>query len=279
MKKKTLLGVALAVLTSAVVLTGCGDETGEAGGGSNDTLQAVLQRGTLRVGVLGNLKPMSYTDENGKEVGFEIDTAQSLADALGVKLEVVDLTAPDRIPALETKKVDIVIGAFTRNVSRAAKVAFSDPYLATSAKILVHKGSDVSTASKPEDLKGKKLGAPKGGSTAEALEKMNKDNTFEIFLAENVADLNTALDNNQIDGLATDGTTIDYLVKEYPDKYQSGPAITDPFYNCMGVRLDDTIWLNYVNTFIKEKNKDHYFQTLYHEYFGTNMPYSLTPVY
>lgn len=280
MNKKSLIGLAMILMVPMAALTGCGDEgSGEAGSGNNDTLQAVLQRGTLRVGILSNAMPMSYTDESGKEVGYDVDTAQALADALGVKVELVDITAPERIPALETHKVDIVIGSFTRNVSRAAKVAFSDPYMACATKIMVDKGSSITASSTVEDLKGKTIGAVKGSSTAEAVDAINPDHSFDVFLGETIADLNTALDNGQIDGYAADGSIIDYRVKEAPDKYQSGFAINDPFYNSLGVRLDDTIWLNYVNTFIKEKNKDHFFNTLYNKYFGTNMPYSLTPVY
>ncbi len=277
MKKTKMLILVTGLAASVMMLAGCGDEAGSAGG--NDTLQAVLQSGTLRAGVLTNAKPMSYSDESGKKVGYDVDTAQALADALGVKLEVVDLAAADRIPALETHKVDVVVGSLTRNTGRAAKIAFSDPYMATASKMLLPKDSELSADSKPEDLKGKKIGAIKGSSTAEDLNKINQNQDFEVLLVETSAEMTVALDNHQIDGYVNDGSIIDYRVKEAPDKYKAGPAISDPFYNCLGVRLDDTIWLNYVNTFIKEKNKDHFFNTLYQEYFGTNMPYSLTPVY
>lgn len=274
---KKFIAFFIGLTVSAMALSGCGSSEG--GSGGNDTLQSVLQSGTLKAGVLTNAKPMSYTDENGKKIGYDVNTAQALADALGVKLEVVDLAAADRIPALETHKVDVVVGSLTRNTSRAAKVAFSEPYLATASKMLLPKDSPLGENSGPADFKGKTIGAVKGSSTAEDLNRWNKDQGFQVLLVETSAEMTVAIDNHQIDGYVNDGSIIDYRVKEAPEKYKPGPAISDPFYNSLGVRLDDTIWLNYVNTFIKEKNKDHFFTTLYKDYFGTNMPYSLTPVY
>jgi polar amino acid transport system substrate-binding protein len=277
--RKKIIAVCMAIFAVTAALTGCGGQTSSPAGGGNNTLQNVLSSGTLKVGILMSNVPMGSTDSNGKPFGYDVDTAQALADSLGVKLEIVDMTAPERIPALETHKVDIVIGAFTRNVQRAAKVSFSDPYFSCPTKILTKKGSALTINSQPSDLAGKKIGATKGGSSAEALEKIKAQYPFEVFLAETQPDLVAALDNGQIDGFAIDGSAVDYNVLKNPDKYQSGPAINEPFFNCLGVRLDDTIWLNYVNTFIKEKNREGFFKVLYKKYFGVESPYSLTPVY
>lgn len=278
--KKRIMAVIMGFLAMAFALTGCGGgPSSGAPGGGNNTLQNVLSSGTLKVGILMSNVPMGSTDANGKPFGYDVDTAQALADSLGVKLEIVDLTAPERIPALETHKVDVVIGAFTRNMQRAAKVAFSDPYFSCPTKVLTKKGSVLTISSQPSDLAGKTIGAVKGGSSAEALEQIKAQYPFEIFLAEAQPDLVAALDNGQIDGFAIDGSAVDYNVLQSPDKYQSGPAINAPFFNCLGVRLDDTIWLNYINTFIKEQNRAGFFKNLYKKYFGVDSPYSLTPVY
>lgn len=276
--KKKYMAALVSLLLASTVMAGCGDDAGGSAEGNN-TLQNVLQSGTLKAGVLTDSKPMSYTNEDGKRVGFEVDTAQALADALGVKLEMVDVTSAERIPALETHKIDIIVGSLTRNTNRAAKLAFSDPYVATASKLVLPKDSELNSNSKIEEFKGKTVGTVKGTSTAEDLQKVNQDNSINVLLTDTSAELPQALDNHQIDAYVVDGTIADYRVKEAPDKYKAGPAISDPFYNCLGVRLDDTIWLNYVNTFIKEKNKDHFFNTLYNKYFGTDMPYSLTPIY
>ena len=102
---------------------------------------------------------------------------------------------------------------------------------------------------------------------------------MDILLAETQPELSTALDNGQIAGFAIDGSGVDYNVKESPDKYQSGPAVSNPYYNCIGVNLEDGVWLQYINTFIKEMNRADFFSGLYMTYFGTESVYSLTPTY
>lgn len=280
MKKKIM--VFLMCVMMVISLIGCG---GSAGGSSstssssgNDTLTNVLSNGKLRVG-MAMTPPMATRDESGEVYGYEAETAQALADALGVELEIVEITGAERIPALETGKVDCVISTLTRNVSRAQKVAFSDPYFTCPCKLITTKGSSLTADSTLEELSGTTVGAVKNTTTSEQLGALTEEYNFTLFQAESVAELQTALDNGQIESYACDGSNVDYLVLENPDKYQSGPVTSAPYFNCIGVRLDDTIWLNYVNTFIAEKNKDSFFSDLYVKYFGVECEYPLTPVY
>lgn len=279
--KKRMLPVLL-MLVILISLVGCkssSESTSASTTAANATLQKVLSSGTLRVGILLSNVPMGSVDANGKPFGYDVDVAQKLADTLGVKLELVDMPTTDRIPALETGKVDIVIGSLTRTTERAAKVAFSDPYFVSPPKCITLKGSTITENSTLSDLKGKTIGATKGVSTAQILDKAKAQYGFNVFLGDTQPDLVTALNNKQIDAFAIDGAVIDYLVLKNPDKYQVGPVISSPYYNCFGVNLNDTIWLQYVNTFIKEMNAKNFFKDLYKQYFGVENKYPLTPVY
>src|SRR5690348_5355667 len=59
----------------------------QAAASSSSTLQAVLQRGTLRVGDCLTFAPFGFYDKNGQPDGYDVDLAKELAKEMGVKLE------------------------------------------------------------------------------------------------------------------------------------------------------------------------------------------------
>ena len=72
-----------------------------------DTLDDILDRGTLRVGMEPGYMPFEMTNKKGEIVGFDVDMAKRIAKAMGVKLELVSTAWDGIIPALITKKFDI----------------------------------------------------------------------------------------------------------------------------------------------------------------------------
>ena len=94
------------------------------------SLDEILSSGTLKVGVNPTLPPLGTYDDKNQIVGFDVDYAQKLADMLGVKLEVVQVGSPDRIPFVASGKIDIVMGAMTRNPETTPRHRFhpAGPY-------------------------------------------------------------------------------------------------------------------------------------------------------
>ena len=90
------------------------------------TLERVLQKGTLRVGV--SLFTPWTMKKDGKLVGFEIDVANQLAKDLGVQLELKEFDWQEIIPALLAKKIDIISAGMVITPQRALQVSFSQPY-------------------------------------------------------------------------------------------------------------------------------------------------------
>src|SRR4051794_37332751 len=72
---------------------------------ANDRFKEVLNRGILRVGVQGALPPWSYRDTKGELIGFEVDLANDVASALGVKLELVPIESSNRMQFLQQGKI------------------------------------------------------------------------------------------------------------------------------------------------------------------------------
>lgn len=88
--------------------------------GYGETLQAILARGKVVCGVHTELLGFGYLDENGRNIGFDIDLCRAIAAAVlgdAEAIEAVPITAADRGPVLQTGEVDVV----TRNMTWTSK--------------------------------------------------------------------------------------------------------------------------------------------------------------
>jgi cyclohexadienyl dehydratase len=94
-----------------------------------ERLDDILQRGTLRVGLTGDYRPFSAKSQDGALVGIDVDMAQSLAQSLGVRLELVPSTWPTLMADLRADKFDIGMGGITITLDRQKAAFFSIPVL------------------------------------------------------------------------------------------------------------------------------------------------------
>ncbi len=85
------------------------------------------ERGSLKIG-MDIFQPWAMKDKSGKLIGFEIDVATKLAQDMNLKPEFIPTAWSGIIPALLTKKFDVIIGGMGITEKRAKKVAFTDPY-------------------------------------------------------------------------------------------------------------------------------------------------------
>lgn len=93
-------------------------------------LDAVLAAGVLKVGSTGDYRPFSYKDPaSGEFSGFDIDQAKSLAEALGVKLEIVPTTWSSLSADFEAGRFDVAMGGVSVTFDRQKKGLFSSPYM------------------------------------------------------------------------------------------------------------------------------------------------------
>jgi cyclohexadienyl dehydratase len=93
-------------------------------------LDAILAAGVLRVGLTGDYKPFSFRDpQSGAYSGIDVDMAQALAAALGVKLEIVPTAWPTLSADLSAGKFDIAMGGITINLPRSKTAFFSTPVM------------------------------------------------------------------------------------------------------------------------------------------------------
>ncbi|HEI8868777.1 TPA: ABC transporter substrate-binding protein [Serratia odorifera] len=129
------------------------------GAAQADKLDDIKQAGVVRIAVFDSNPPFGYIDPQSKKlVGYDVDIADAIGKALGVKVELRATNPANRIPLLVAKKVDLIAANFTITDQRAKEVNFSVPYFATGQKFIARKG----VLKTPEDIKTLRIGADKG---------------------------------------------------------------------------------------------------------------------
>jgi polar amino acid transport system substrate-binding protein len=103
------------------------------------TIEDILKAGELRVGFESGYMPFEMTDKTGNFVGFDIDMAKEMAKAMGVKFVPVNTAWDGIIPALLTKKFDIIMSGMTVTQERNLKINFASPYIVVGQTVIINK--------------------------------------------------------------------------------------------------------------------------------------------
>lgn len=245
------------VAASALVVTAYAGSAA-AQGGLPPVPDAIKSEGLLKAGVRCDQPPYGFKDETGKFAGIETEMAiQIAAWAFGSpdKIELTCVTAENRIPQLNGKKVDILIATLGITPERARVVDFSRPYRWGGSDLMVPKESPIK---KLDDVAGKTIIMLKGTTQAKWFEdNMPKVETLRLNTA---SDALQALKGGRGDGYTHDAATLVVIAAKDPSLRLVGEpfAITDA---AVGVRKNEAAWLAYVNAALDRMKAEGLYQT------------------
>ncbi len=134
MKKGLWIGLLVAVLG-----------IGFYGLGRADTLDEIVKSGELKVVCQTQGTPFSFIDKHGKRTGYAVEIANLMGKEMGVKVTFLDYDWDGLIPALLSKKGDVLAADMTPTLARALKVSFTQPFYYTGSVIFTKKGSKFKT--------------------------------------------------------------------------------------------------------------------------------------
>ena len=202
--KISALILSLVLLVS--VLAGFGTQNAALAEGDGPVMAKIKADGKLVVGTEAQYAPYEFKNLKAEFVGCDIFLAQKIADALGVKLEIIDMSFDGIIPAVQAGQVDLGIAAFTNTPARAEVIDFSDLY-ETSLQYLVVAAKNADIYTTKEALAGLKVGAQKGTIQSQLITSALPDSQLDKYpeLALEVA-------NGTIAGLVVDSAVGDSIV-------------------------------------------------------------------
>jgi cyclohexadienyl dehydratase len=108
-------------------------------------LDEIIGAGVLRVGLTEDYRPFSFADASGKVEGIDVDMAASLAQSLGVKLDIVKTTWSALKFDLEANSFDIAMGGITVTLDRQKIGLFSNPVFSSGKTPITHCGDEPNT--------------------------------------------------------------------------------------------------------------------------------------
>ena len=178
-----------------------------------DKLAEILSKGVVRIIVFSDVPPFSSNNAKRELEGFDVDLAKMIAEALGVKLELVQATAANRIPYLLTDKADMNVAAMSVTAERAKQVMYSAPYADTSLAVYGAKSAIVKSGA---DLGKQKIAVAKGTTEDIVLTSLNTG--ADIMRMEDNATSVQAYLSGQAQFLAANSVVVVELAKKNPTK-------------------------------------------------------------
>ena len=118
-----------------------------------------VEAGKLTMATNATFPPYEMTTDAGEFEGIDIETAQAIAEKLGLELQIDDMDFDAALLSVQQGKADIVMAGVTVTDERKAVMDFSDSYATGIQSIIVPEGSDIAS---PDDLAGKKIGTQRG---------------------------------------------------------------------------------------------------------------------
>jgi polar amino acid transport system substrate-binding protein len=258
MKKAFLLGLA-ALFLSGVIFSasvfGADIELAK-----KSTLEQIIKRGELLVGLEAGYQPFEMQDEKGNIVGFDVDMAYEMGKAIfgdggEKKVKLINTAWEGIIPALMTGKFDIIMSGMTILQSRNLKVNFCEPYYYIGQCLLINKkNADKYKSYKDLNKKGVIVTSKLGVTGAFTAEKLMPNADLRLFKTEGEGALQVA--NGVADAFIYDEPQVRVFAAKYKDTTVGlfDPITYEPL--AWAINKGDPDFMNWLNNFLRQVRGD-----------------------
>ena len=269
---------AAAVSAAALALTACGGSASTASSAAASSVAAsseaastsaaaaeltTVEAGKLTMATNATFPPYEMTTDAGTIEGIDVDTAQAIAEKLGLELQIDDMDFDAALLSVQQGKADIAMAGITVTDERMAVMSFSDSYATGIQSIIVPNDSDIAS---PDDLAGKKIGTQRG-------------TTGYIYCSDDFGDENVvayddgltavqALNNGQVDAVVIDNAPAQEFVAANPGLKVLDTSYAEEDYAigvAKGSALEDA-----VNKALEELKADGTLQAIVDKYINAN---------
>jgi polar amino acid transport system substrate-binding protein len=236
-----------------------------------DALADITSRGTIRVAVPQDFPPFGSVGTDMAPMGYDIDMANLIAEQLGVKAELVPVTSANRIPYLQTNKVDLVISSLGKNPDREKVIDFSTAYAPFFNGVFAP--AELSAA-KAEDLSGKVVGVTRGAVEDLELTKIAPADTVIKRYEDNNGTISAFL-SGQVEAVATGNVVAAAILAKNPPKRPELKFLikNSPCY--IGLNKNEAALLEKLNAIIAAAKSDGKLNTVSQKWLGTDLPTDL----
>lgn len=267
---------ALVLVIAAFLLAACGggsteedpttDDAAGSGGSKGDLLSKVQEEGKLIVGTEGTYPPFTFHDDSGELTGFDVEIAREVGKRLGVEVEFLETQWDAIFAGLDASRFDMVANQVGINEERQASYDFSDPYITSTAVLVVAEGNEEIQSF--EDLKGKLSAQSLTSNYAETARSYGAE-------IEGVEGFNQAielLNSGRVEATVNDNLTVLDFLKQRPDAdIEIVDEADDAAQSALLFRKDSGAIIEEANKALAEMIEDGTYDEISERWFGENV--------
>ena len=262
MTKKALW---LAPLSAAMLmLAGCNNSSAPADSAEADAASDTPLN--IKIATESSYKPFSYTDADGKLIGYEIELVDALCAQMKAECEVISQDWDGLIPGLNAQKFDATIAGMSITPERKEVVEFSDPYFHSGIILIGKKGDDISV----EGLEGQPIASQRSTVASQYLQDEHDNADIKLYDTQDNAYLD--LTSGRVRAMMSDKVTgIDWLKTEAGKDYEVKGQEISTNDDAMGIafRKGDPLVAKF-NAALAELKANGTYDQITGSYFGTS---------
>ncbi|MFB9162675.1 transporter substrate-binding domain-containing protein [Psychrobacter pacificensis] len=247
-----------------LMLAGCNNSSAPAESAEADTATEAPMN--IKIATESSYKPFSYTDADGKLIGYEIELVDALCAQMKAECEVISQDWDGLIPGLNAQKFDAAIAGMSITPERKEVVDFSDPYFHSGIILIGKKGDDISI----DSLKGQPIASQRSTVASQYLQDEHADADIKLYDTQDNAYLD--LTSGRVRGMMSDKVTgIDWLKTDAGKDYEvKGDEISSDD-DAMGIafRKGDPLVAKF-NAALAELKDNGTYDQITGSYFGTS---------
>jgi len=256
MKRRTLLGACLSAYVLGIIPAA-----------AQDGLATIKAAGKIRVALEFGRPPWGFKDDALKPAGSDYETAVLLAKDLGVELDIVEVTGPNRVPFLVSNRADVVISTFSITDERKKVVDFSVPYASALQYVAAPKSLELKSN---DDLSGKRVGVTRGTTGDAVLSKLEIPG-LEIVRFDDESTNMTAFVSGQVDIVVQEPSVISRVAQQNPTKEIEKKFVIAEFDVGIGLKKNDAGLKNYLDGWVKTSLKNGKLNEIYERFQGASL--------
>jgi polar amino acid transport system substrate-binding protein len=235
---------------------------------SAQTVDAIKAKGKLTIGMLVDFPPFGITDTAGKPDGYDADVAKLMAKEMGVPVDIVPVTGPNRIPYLQTGKVDLLVASLGITPERAKQVQFSDPYAAIQIGVMAPAATAVKT---PAELAGKRVAITRASTQDVAVTKV-APSTATLMRFDDDASAVQALLSGQVDAIGISNVVGQQIRAMAPAANYEMKFVLSRQVQGIAMRQGQDDLLKWVNGFVAKIKADGSLNAIHKKWLGSDLP-------
>ena len=221
---------------------------------------STVEQGKLIMSTNAAFPPYEMTTDSGEFEGIDIETAQAIADKLGLELQIDDMDFDAALLAVQQGKSDMVMAGVTVTDERQNVMDFTDSYATGIQSIIVKEDSDIASV---DDLAGKKIGTQRG--TTGYLYCSDDFGDENVVAYDNGLTAVQMLNNGQVDCVVIDNAPAKEFIAANPGLKLLDTAYVEEDY-AIGVGKGNTELKDAINTALEELKADGTLQAIVDKY-------------